>query len=93
MPQYSFDLERIRTIASTCRASGEQINTEASTLRTQIANLHEAMQGVPNIGVAEDFDGLNRLLTQVSDALSQSDSFLQQVVNKVEEFVTSLGQR
>lgn len=92
MGRVSFDLEQIQTIATACQNSGERISDEARVMQSQIQSLYEALQGVPHIGVADDFQHLNTLLSQVSDELAQSNQYLTRVIGKIQEFVTSLGQ-
>jgi uncharacterized protein YukE len=83
--------EEISSIASACRTSGETISGEAAKMRSQVANLRTALQGIPRIAVAEDLENLDGLLSRVSEALRQSDVYLRDVVNKVDAFVASLG--
>lgn len=88
---FSFNPQQILDTAAACRSSRETISGEAAKMRTQVANLREALKGVPRIAAADDLENLDGLLTRVTDALSQSDSYLKDVVNKVNAFVASLG--
>ncbi|MGH2485043.1 MAG: WXG100 family type VII secretion target, partial [Ktedonobacterales bacterium] len=92
MPSIRIETEDLRTIAASCQTSSENMTTEATNIRTQIANLHQALQGVPQLALADHFDQLNRIFSQVSDALAESNTYLNDVVAKVESFVASLGQ-
>lgn len=88
----SVDLGQVTQIAAACRGSSATMRTEANKMRTQIANMHQALQGFPRLAMADHFEELTRLLTQVSDAMTQSDAYLKDVVAKVENFINSMGQ-
>lgn len=92
MPSIRIETEDLRTIAASCQTSSENMTTEATNIRNQIANLHQALQGIPQLALADHFDQLNRIFSQVSDALAESNTYLNDVVAKVENFVASLGQ-
>ena len=81
----------LQTIATSCRNSGENMTTEATNIRAQIERLHDALQGVPHLGLADHFNDLNRIFSQVSDEIEQCNTYLNDVVAKVNDFVTSLG--
>lgn len=83
--------EELQNIASSCRTSSENMTGEAANIRGQIERLHEALQGIPHLALADHFNDLNRIFSQVSDELEQCNSYLNDVVNKVENFVQSLG--
>ncbi len=91
MGAISINPEQIEAAASAFRASGRTIDGEASKMRANVANLREALRGIPRIAVAEDLEHLDALLARVSESLAQSDTYLKDVVNKVNEFVASLG--
>jgi WXG100 family type VII secretion target len=87
------DPAEIRAIAANCRTSSETMTSEAGNLRTQVDRLHEALQGIPSLAMADHFQELNGVLNRLSQSLDQSNSYLTDVVNRVDDFVRSLGQR
>jgi WXG100 family type VII secretion target len=85
------DPDQLRSIAQSCQASSENMTSEASNMRSQIARLHEALQGVPHLAMVDHFDQLNRLLANLSSELDQSNAYLRDIVAKLDNFVASLG--
>lgn len=85
------DREQILAAANATRESGNMIESEAGKMRRNVANLREALKGIPRLAVADDLEHLDQLLAQVSESLAQSDNYLKDVVNKVDAFVASLG--
>ena len=87
------DPDQIQQIAAACQRSSETIQTEASTMRTQMEQLQEALAGFPHLAMADRFQEWNSLFSQLSTALADSNSYLNSVVASVNEFVAQLGRQ
>ena len=83
--------QELQAIARSCSNSSQQMTQEATNLKQQIDRLHEALQGIPSLALADNFQELNGVLGRLSDELAKSDAYLRNVVNKVNDFVASLG--
>src|SRR5574340_372340 len=68
------DPAELQSIASSCRTSSENMSGEAAKLRAQIDRLHDALQGVPSLAMADHFQELNGVLTRLSRGLDTSRS-------------------
>lgn len=86
----SFDPERLREIASACQSSSGRLTVEADHMKSQLAALEEAVRGIPQIAQADRFDQLNRMLTQLSEALEESNTYVNSIATRVENFVIDL---
>ena len=86
---FTVDPEHVRQIASACSRSGETIQQEAQNMNTQIQNLHQAIQGLP-VSMEDRFAEWNRLFSQLSESLQESQSFLNSIASRVEEVMNAL---
>lgn len=93
MPAIRLDPEEIQGIARACQSSGQVMSEHAQQMQSRITQLTEALEGIPNLAIADDFQHLNSTLKQLSSALDQSNSYLNGVVAKINEFVASLQRR
>ena len=84
------DPELLQQVSSACQASSGRLNEEAANMRSQLAQLQEALQGVPRIAMADRFQQLNSTLAQLSTTLEESDSYIRGIVARVEQFVIEL---
>lgn len=91
MPTYSINPEQIQQIAATCQRSSDTIQNEAATMRAQMAQLQEALAGFPHLAMADRFQEWNSLFNQLSQALGESNGYLNQIVQTVDQFVASLA--
>ena len=87
------DPDRIQSIAQSCKTSSQLMTEESQRMQSQIASLYDALQGIPNLAIADDFQQLNSTLRQLSSALDQGNTYLTDLVNKVTQFVAALQQR
>ena len=81
----------ITSIANTCQRTSQELMTQASTMQNQMQQLREALQGIPRLAMADRFDEWNQMFTKLSSSLSESNAYLNKVVQQVDEFVASLG--
>lgn len=81
----------ITQIANTCKSTSNDLMTQAQTMQTQMNELRNALQGIPRLAMADRFDEWNRLFGQLSTSLQESNSYLNNVVQQVDEFVAALG--
>ena len=86
----SFDPQRLMQIASACQSSSGRLTDEAANMKTQLAELQDAVRGIPQIAQADRFDQLNRMLSQLSQALDESNSYVRSIATRVETFVSDL---
>ena len=88
---FTIDRDAIESIAGKCQTSGNNIQTEAANMKTQMEALRNALQGIPNLAMADRFNEWNALFTKMSQSLEESNAYLRQVVQTVDNFVRSLG--
>ena len=86
---FSVDPEQVRNIASQCSRSGENIQQEAANMNTQMHNLQQAIQGLP-VSMEDRFAEWNRLFSQLSESLQESQTFLNSIATRVEEVMNAL---
>ena len=82
--------EDLRRIASACQASSGRLDEEAATMRSQLNQLEEAIQGIPQRAMADRFQELNQALAQLSKTLEESNTYINNIVTRIEKFETDL---
>jgi len=86
------DAEGIRAIASACQKSGETIQAEAANMNSQMMALEQAIQGDFPVGLEDKFVQWKALFAQLSEALTESNTFLTGVATSVDEMIARLRQ-
>lgn len=86
----SFDPEELKRIAGNCQASSGRLDEEATTMRTQLGQLEEAIQGIPQLAMADRFQELNQSLAQLSRTLEESNAYINNIAARVDKFVIEL---
>lgn len=87
----SIDRDRIESIAAKCSTSSQNMQAEAETMQQQMAELREALAGIPNLALADRFGEWQQLFSKMNTSLEQSNAYLQGVIRTVDEFIASLG--
>lgn len=86
------DRERLEAIASACTTSSNTMQQEATNMRKQMDEFREALSGISNLALADRFNEWNSLFNKMSQALEESNAYLKNVINSVDDFVARLGQ-
>ncbi|HEY1388201.1 MAG TPA: WXG100 family type VII secretion target [Ktedonobacterales bacterium] len=84
------DPERVRTIANSCRNSGDAIEQQAQTMNSQMQQLQEALAGVPQVGLEDRFNEWSQLFRKLSESLHESHTFLNSIADRIDRLVTDL---
>jgi WXG100 family type VII secretion target len=81
----------ITQIANTCQQTSNELMSQAQTMQSQMTQLRDALQGIPRLSMADRFDEWNQMFNKLSTSLGESNTYLQNLVRQVDEFVASLG--
>jgi WXG100 family type VII secretion target len=85
------DPEQVRSIAKSCRASGDAIEQQAQTMNSQMQELREALSGVPHVGLEDRFNEWSQLFRKLSESLHESHTFLNSIADRIDKLVADLG--
>lgn len=85
------DPEQVRSIAKSCRASGNAIERQAQTMNSQMQELREALSGVPHVGLEDRFNEWSQLFRKLSESLHESHTFLNSIADRIDKLVADLS--